>query len=60
MENNENYELQRCRDYKEEVVTLEKTVYCLREENKALKSEIEALKECIVKMSIARYLMNGT
>ncbi len=60
MELNENYELQRCRDYKEEAESLEKALYLVREENEALRREVESLKECIVKMSIARYLRNGT
>lgn len=55
----ENIEEVRCRDYKEEVATLEKRLYYFEEENIRLRSENECLKDCIVKMSIARYVMNG-
>lgn len=48
------------RDYEDEIMTLEKRCYYFEEENARLKSENECLKDCIVKMSIARYVMNGT
>lgn len=60
MKPNENHELQRCRDYKEDAESIEKANYILREENKTLKSEIDRLKECIVQMNLARYAPNGT
>ena len=56
MEHNENYELQKCRDYKEECMALEKALYMVRDENEKLRAEVEALKECIVNMARARYL----
>ena len=58
--NRDNHELQRPRNYEEEIGRLEKRCYCLEEDNIRLRGENEMLKDCIVKMSIARYVMNGT
>ena len=47
------------RDYEREIVQYQKEIYCLREQVSELERRIEELKECIVKMNIARYCRNG-
>ena len=58
MKPNENYELERCRDYKEECMTLEKKLYDVEKRNGELLNEVAVLKETIVNMTVARYLKN--
>lgn len=47
------------RNYEEELCALEKRCYYFEEENTRLKGENECLRDCIVKMSISRYVMHG-
>lgn len=56
----ENYELQRCRDYEAELMECEKANLFLREEVERLAHQVEEYKECIVRMSVARYMKNET
>ena len=59
MNERENHEVQRCRDYESELMQLQKELYCLHEKLDRLTHERDELRECIVKMSVARYCRNG-